>query len=48
MHNAMLRAGQKDAAKALLKKHFKMIDFMEVMKTIEEDETVDEDFFEIF
>lgn len=47
MHNALLRANQKEAAKALLKKHFKLIDFAEVAKMIDDD-TVDEELFDIF
>ena len=48
MHGALQRSGHSEAAKTLLNKHFKQIDFVEVTRNIEDDEIMDENLFEVF
>ena len=48
MHGALQRAGHASEAKQLLNKHFKSIDFVEVTRSIEDEEMMDESLFEIF
>ena len=47
-HGALHKAGHQQAAKHLLQKHYKLIDFAEITKTIGEDELMDEQMFEIY
>ena len=48
LHGALIRHGQSEPAKLLLAKHFKLIDFVEVTKNIDDDELMDEAMFEIY
>ena len=48
MHGALMRAGHKQSAKQLLNKYFKLVDFVEVTKNIDDDDLMDEDFYRIY
>jgi len=48
MHGALHRAGHTQAAKQLLLKNFKLVDFVEVTKVIDDEELMDEQMFEFY